>query len=360
MATTAAAHWKYCGACASHCTNASMSAILKWQLSSPGAILELRPHSGVARYATRMNTDRNGWTLIRSLGIGLLLMAVTAVASDTAAWHGSFLPAQIGGWKAAGPARTYGRSDIFDYMDGAGELYLAYDFQEVAVRDYKKAGVPGITAEVYKMASPREAYGIWTSEQGPSKNAKEVAAVGQDRDYGVGLLRFWKGPYFARILAERETPESKNAVLALGKLISSKITSIGRRPDILKLLPRSGLIPESVRFFHKHTVLNYQFYLSDANILDLGPKTDAILAQYKLDGAKPRLLVVRYPTEKAAAAAYASFNKAYFKSGESVVGKKRIGRVEKEGYTGIELAGRTIRVVFQAKNPWQAELLLRD
>lgn len=298
--------------------------------------------------------------MTRGLAIGLLLTAVTCVTGEAAGWYGSFLPAQVGGWTAAGPARTYDRNDIFDYMDGAGELYVAYDFQEIAVRDYKKPGTPGITAEVYRMATSKDAYGVWTSEQGLTKSAKEIAAIGQDRDYGVGLLRFWKGPFFVRILAERETPESKSAVLALGKLTSSKITSVGRRPDMLKLMPTKNLIPESIRFFHKHTVLNYQFYLSDANILDLGPKTNAIMAQYKLDGSKPRLLVVRYPTDKAAAAAYASFNKAYFKTGAKVTGKKRIERVEKEGYTGIELVGREIRTVFEAKNSPQAEQFLHE
>lgn len=287
--------------------------------------------------------------------LSVLAIVLLAGAGEAGPWYGSFLPASVGQWKAAGAVRTYGRSNIFDYMDGAGELYLAYDFQEIAVRDYKKPGAPGITAEVYRMGTSRDAYGVWTADRGLGRPSKEIAAIGQDSDYGAGLLRFWKGALFVRILAERETAESKSAVLALGKLMSGKMTSIGRRPDLLKLLPQGS---ENVRFFHKHTVLNYHFFLSDSNILNLGPKTDAALAQYSVGSAKPRLLIVRYPTEKDASAAYAGFNKTYLKgsrSGDS----SRIEKVERGEYTGVRLDARVLRIVFEAKTREQAEKLLR-
>jgi len=58
---------------------------------------------------------------------------------------------------AAGAAKLVTKSDIFDYMDGAGELYLAYDFHDLAARVYGHASQPKITAEVYRLGSSADA-----------------------------------------------------------------------------------------------------------------------------------------------------------------------------------------------------------
>jgi len=312
---------------------------------------------------------------VRCWVLGLALLCVSGI-SDASPWHAPFLPDTISGWRA-GAANVVTKSDIFDYMDGAGELYLAYAFRDLATRDYTRAGQPKITAEVYRFANAADAFGVWSHERGDTG----PTGVGQDCDYGSGLLRFWKNTYFVRIVADRETQESKSAVLALGKHISGAIAGTGKRPTILALLPKPGLIADSVHFFHKHTVLNYHFYLSDGNILDLSDATDAVLAQYhhpepaghpELDSgsrmlkqvqhdkeSKPRLLIIRYPSAKAASDAYAHFNHTYFKDKPAPKGASRIEKIERAQYTGIAQSGSLLRVVFEAATRDQCAKLLR-
>jgi hypothetical protein len=276
---------------------------------------------------------------------GLLMMGMLSGACGAAPWHAPMLPDTIAGWRASGAAKLVTKSNIFDYMDGAGELYLAYSFRDLAAREYKHASQPKITAEVYRFGNAADAYGVYSHDRGTSGPTD----IGQDCDYGSGLLRFWKNTCFVRIVADRETPESKAAVLAIGRHISSLISGTGKRPSMLSMLPKSGLIPDSVHYFHKHTVLNYHFYLADGNILDLSDKTDALLAQYKLDPAKPRLLIIRYPSIKAASDAYAHFNRTYFKDKPAPTGASRIEKVEQGQYTGIRRADRLLKLVFEAK-----------
>jgi hypothetical protein len=282
------------------------------------------------------------------------------VVASGAVWYEPMLPEAAGGWHANGPVRTYDRAHIFDYIDGAGELYLAYDFRDVAVRDYEKPGAPKITADIYRMSTSRDAYGVYSHER-PVNEApdRSLAGIGQERDYGAGLLRFWKGKYFVRVLADRETPESRAAVLAIGKHVSKAITETGSPPDLIKPVPSRGLIARSVRYFHKHTVLNFHYYLSDANILDLGEKTEAVLAQYKLDAGKPRLLIVRYPTAKAASAAFAKFTRAYFKDRPPSAAPVRIEQIEHGQYVAAKHDGRSIELVFEASTREQARMMLR-
>lgn len=274
--------------------------------------------------------------------------------ASSASCHASILPDATSGWRASGSAKLVTRSNIFDYMDGAGELYLAYSFRDLAAREYVRAHQPKITAEVYRFADVADAYGVWSHERGTGG----PTGIGQDCDYGSGLLRFWKGTYFVRIVAERETPAAKAAVIALGRHISSLISSTGKRPSILSLLPGPGLIGSSVRFFHKHTVLNYHYYLADGNILDLSDKTDCVLAQYKLDAAKPRLLIVRYPSARAASAAFAHFNRTYFKDKPAPTGASRTEKVEGGHYTAIARTDRVLKLVFEANSREQCTNLL--
>jgi hypothetical protein len=44
------------------------------------------------------------------------------------------LPVEAAGWKWDGKESTYTSRTVFDYIDGAAELYLAYGFQGLKVR----------------------------------------------------------------------------------------------------------------------------------------------------------------------------------------------------------------------------------
>lgn len=285
-----------------------------------------------------------------------LCAAESACGGAKSAWYELFLPDSVESWKAAGPVRTYGRSNLFDYMNGAGELYLAYDFRELAVRKYASPGEPEFVAEIFLMSSSRDAYGVFSHEH--AEGSSGVASIGQDRDYAAGLLRFWKGTFFVRILADRETAGAKSAVLALGRLISKAIPAEGARPDLLAPLPRTGLVRESIRYFHKHTVLNYHYFLADSNILNLSEKTDAVLAQYRIEDHKPRLLVVRYPNAADASAAYAQFGRTYFKDRPVSNAAFRIEKIERDEYVGMRRDGRILRFVFDAGSKEQCSRLL--
>ena len=274
-------------------------------------------------------------------------------------WYGALLPESVGTVSASAPVRVVDRSTIFDYMNGAGELYLAYDFQELAIRTYQGPERADIVAEVYRMASSQDAYGVWSHDRPASRPwARATAGIGQDRDYGSGLLRFWKGRFFVRILASKETEESRSAVLSLGRYISKRIAKSGVYPDLPDQLPKKKLIPQSVRYFHENTVLNYHYYLSDANLLNLSSKTDAVLAQYRFGSGKPRLLIVRYPASTQAGAAYARFCSVYFKDKPAQKGSLRIEKVEREEFAAVRLEGRMLRLVFDAASADQCRELL--
>jgi hypothetical protein len=220
---------------------------------------------------------------------------------------GSLLPKDVAGWKAVGPDNVYDRKTIFDYLDGGAEVYLAFDLREVFVRKFKNAAGAEIALDIYDCGSPAEAFGAFTCDrQDPD------AGIGQESEYGPGLLRFRQGRYFVSITAAGDEDKAEPALRALAKAVVPALGPPGEPPALLGALPESGLKKDRACFFHSVINLNNRLYVAPENILNLDPRTDCVLAEYDAGPADPvRLLVVRYPDEGRARAAERSFAKSY-------------------------------------------------
>ncbi len=265
---------------------------------------------------------------------------------------GRFLPREVNGWEASGRDETYDPESIFDYIDGAGEVYRAYNFQSLRVRRFRKQGQPAITVDFFDMESPADAFGVFTHDL-----EGERLAIGQGATYKGGLLSFWKGPYFVSVYAEGETPETKVAVLQLGRKIASAIPVEGEKPELLKLVPVAFSLDEA-RFFHTHLILNYHFFIASENILRLDRTTDALLVPFRSEAGKNRLhlLLIRYPDEGKQAQAYESFVRAYMPDASP----PGFVRTEDETWTGIRPKKNYLFLVFHAPSLDQAESLLAE
>lgn len=237
-------------------------------------------------------------------------------------------PAEVCGWHADGAVRTYVADTIFGYMNGAGEIYLAYGFRRVLVRDYTRGGRPKIVAELYEMSHSRDAHGLFTHDP-----EGEDVGVGQDSAYAAGLLRAWKGPYFLRILAERDLPEAKAAIVALGRALTAGLPT-GDRASLIDRLPTEHLDAASIRYFHTLVSLNSFYYLADANMLGLSPQTDAVLADYRRDGGKTTLLLVQYPDSGGARRAHQAFDRVYLENADTPGSDLRVEKTEDGRYVG--------------------------
>jgi len=218
----------------------------------------------------------------------------------------SLLPREIQGWKAEEKDRSYDPQTIFDYIDGAGEVYRSYNFRELLVRRFKKEGKAEIVIDFFDMASSKDAFGVFTHDL-----EGEDTGIGQGSTYKGGLLSFWKGPYFVSIYAEEETEETKEVLLNMGEVVASAIQEEGEKPDLIGFLPEEEVDVGKVHYFHNHMILNYHFYVADENILLLDQQTEAVLGRATQEENKYILLVVRYPDKKRAAQAYKSFIEVY-------------------------------------------------
>jgi hypothetical protein len=252
----------------------------------------------------------------------------------------SFIPVTAGPWLSEAD-QVFDAETVFDYIDGAGEVYRSYNMRGLVARRFHKDGRPDIVVDAFDMGSAEDAFGVFTHDLDG-----EDAAIGQGSAYKAGLLSFWKDRYFVSVYAEEETPETKALVLDLGRRIAAAIPGTGERPALLALLPPDGLEGGRVRFFHSHAVLNYHFFVAEANVLLLGPETDAVLAPY----GPGRLFVAAYGAPAAAARARDSFAAAYLPE----AGASGALRTENGRWTAVRTGGDLVAVVFDAASEREA------
>src|SRR5512139_602295 len=163
---------------------------------------------------------------VKCLHVVLALCLISAISTPGSARCSESLPVsdavkwpqEIRGWKWEGEHGIYDRKSLYDYIDGAAEVYLAYSFERVEARRYVKDGRPPIVAEVYRMGSAEDAFGIFSLERQDPE-----AGIGQGSEFGGGMLRFWKGRYFASLYAEGEAPGIDEALLTLGRALAASI-----------------------------------------------------------------------------------------------------------------------------------------
>ena len=262
------------------------------------------------------------------------------------------LPVEVAGWKWDGKESTYNSRTVFDYINGAAELYLAYGFQGLKVRRFVKPGSPPINLEVYEMASPEDAYGVFSFEY-----QDDPAGIGQGSEFGGGLLRFWKGKYFASVYAEGEGEGVGAAILGIGRAAAQAIPATGSEPKLIQLLPGKelGLVDKSTRYLRSHVLLNQRFFISHQNILNLSRKTEAVLAQYLQGKERMQLLLIRYSNLREAVDAYQSFMKAYLPD----AGGKDHSKTEDRKWTFARQRNEFVLIVFGAPTEANAESLLK-
>lgn len=262
-------------------------------------------------------------------------------------------PKDVEGWVRSERAKKVNPSNIFDYMDGAGELYLAYSFVGLDVWKYKKPDEADILVEVYEMGNSPDAFGVLSFDF-----AGDEAGIGQKSVYAAGLLRFWKGNYFVRVLAEAETPAAKRAVLTIGKELAAGFPGKGSSPELVARLPKHGLLAESVHYFHKKICLDYFYYLADDNILSLDESTNAVMADYRTPSGQAKLLAVNYDSEASSLGAWKSFHASYLNQQPPESGVIDSKKIEGEQWVCSRHEGNLLLIAFEGKSQKDCEELL--
>jgi hypothetical protein len=292
------------------------------------------------------------------------------------------LPKIIGVWNRPDSPRVINSKNIFEYMNGAGELYLGYRFRHLEVFDYTSGNQDNILVELYFMETSDDAFGLLSLDWGgepvsfsdSSANTSNQSLTSPTRAlYGAGLLRIWSDNLYARVMVFRETPASKQAVLSLGKTIVANRKS-PPEPELLKILPLHvdsawKLRKDRLSFFRSYLALNSTYYLSHENILDLDLTVEAVTAPYEWisssgDRKRSQFLLVKYESYERARKALNHFHDAYLPehkkefTADSATEGPRFFRLE-DGWLAYQLLSQYIAIVFECPDRDSARTIIQ-
>jgi len=235
------------------------------------------------------------------LGCLILALVLVGCGGKPAALSGAFPGADaVPGWTPVGDAETFDSENLYDLVNGQAESFFAYGFEQVAVRHYENAEGTRLDVEVWQLATPADAYGLFTVQR-----AGTPVTTGNDGDADPGRrLAFWQDHYVAHVRASQDVDDAD--LQSLAEAVSAALPSGGERPALMDHLTPDGLVAHSAIFFHEEISIQSDLWLGGENLLGLSPETDGVLARYDIGGAMARLLLVQYPDAEAALAGLAA------------------------------------------------------
>lgn len=227
------------------------------------------------------------------LAVALLLTA----CGEQAVSSGALLPAAdaFPGWMSDEETQLFDRDTIYHLVDGQADVFLAYSFQQVAVRRYRNAEDVQVEIYVWQLGRPTDAYGLFTTDI-----TGAPADVGNNGDLEPGRrLTFWQDCYTVWVHARPQVDDAE--LRRFAQALSEALPKGGDPPSLIAQLPAEGMVQRSVVFFHQEISIQDRLWLGGENLLGLGPQTDGALAQYEVVRGTAQLLLVQYPSPQAAA-----------------------------------------------------------
>ena len=163
---------------------------------------------------------------------------------------------KIGQWKPQKSVQVYLEDNLFDYINGASELYLSYDFRQLDVVYYKNRQKQEITVEIYTHASPLVAYGIYSQERSPDGN---YLNNGTESYIDGSNLFILTGKHYLKIYSYDLNDDAKAVLSEFAQPIVELLNGDNSLPALLSAFPEENLRPKSTQLVAKN-LLGYSFF----------------------------------------------------------------------------------------------------
>lgn len=182
----------------------------------------------------------------------------------------ALIPA-IDGWTATEKPRSFFPDTLYEYIDGAAESYIGYDFDELAVAEFSHAGTKAsLTLEIYDMGDSLDAFGIYSAERYPDNKTVGIGTHG----YIEGeVLNFVAGPNYVKLLCFNGGESTASILETFARKVAAAAGAKGLLPGPFSLFPKDGLVPNSEKYIRRN-VMGFDFL------------SNGYLVSYRAEGAE--------------------------------------------------------------------------
>jgi hypothetical protein len=148
------------------------------------------------------------------------------------------------GWKLAPETQAFQADNLYEHIDGAAPGYVRYSFKELTVQTLHLADDPNteIMVEVYAFGNHLDAFGIYSTERTPKL---AYVKLGTEGYYVANACRFYKGAYYVKLSASRDSDPVQSALKTLAPALARALKGETKPPRLLKAIPTEGLIANS-------------------------------------------------------------------------------------------------------------------
>jgi hypothetical protein len=161
---------------------------------------------------------------------------------------------QMKGYKTVSDYPVYTPDDLWDYINGGADAYLALGFIDLNITEYVK-GKSTIKAEIYSFGNDAEAFGIYALERSPSYTFLKTGVQGYAEE---GVFNFYKGRYYIKIMTHSQSRKTGETMNELAEMIAGTLEGNNDFPSLLKLFPSEGLIANQETYI-LNDVLGHEF-----------------------------------------------------------------------------------------------------
>jgi hypothetical protein len=205
----------------------------------------------------------------------------------------AFFP-DIGGFTKSNDIVSYKPDNLFEFMDGAADLYLIYDFNGLNLQQYKDKDGNTITIEIYNQKTVNNSFGIYSQER-PFEC--EYLNIGAQATYMEGYLNFYQGKYYVKIGGFNLGAKDREYLTSTGKKVSELLGEEAAPPAILTVFPEKTKVKNREEYIPKD-FLGYSFF------------KNAFTAEYQDAGVAYKLFIIETPDRPALEKTVEEYKKA--------------------------------------------------
>jgi Family of unknown function (DUF6599) len=190
----------------------------------------------------------------------LLLLSVlpTGTPRHTDAPPPGGLYPEIPGWTLRIEPTVYTRSNLWDLIDGAADLFLLYGFDNLRLAEYSQKESMDVRVEIYDHGTSLNAFGMYSQERKPDYHFLSVGTQGYSEE---GVLNFFLGRYYVKCSTHMPGSTAQEALLSIARAVAAQMKEEPSWPPLLQLLPAPDRVPNS-ELYVSQDFMGYSFFRS--------------------------------------------------------------------------------------------------
>lgn len=161
-------------------------------------------------------------------------------------------------WKYSEEPQNFIPGNLYEYINGAAEIYLAYDFKELIVGQYEKdkeAEEASLSIEIYDMGNEKNSFGIYSAER---FSESQFISIGNQGYLEEGTLNFVVGRYYIKLLCFDCGEKSDEVLKSFSNKIVKRVKDRGQFPPVLSHFPQEGLVQNTEKYILRN-FMGYSF-----------------------------------------------------------------------------------------------------